>query len=224
MRAAFLGPNREGDDRLGALVESGVLAQWLHPPQRRLARYARWRGSWNDLEVDLVALCEAAQRPRWAVEVKPSDRPLRDTRHYVGLCELGRRLALVASGTTTRLRCERRASTLGGSGVFQFVPTGPYAYALGWTSARDAYVQEITRSGLLDAGWVVEGAHEKDIARPSADRDTDWIAGLSEKTSRKRPRSRFLPSPHRRPGFKDNGARMATGETRSSLHPRPPAG
>lgn len=158
MRAALFGPVEETDERFGALVESGVLAQWLHLPERELARYARWKGPWGDLEVDLVTLHGSDQRPRWALEVKWSDRPLRDAREYEGLAELARRHVLLAVGVTTRTGCARKEDAPPfPSTQFQFVPTALYAYGLGWASACEERVKEIARCGLLDAGWVVEG-------------------------------------------------------------------
>ncbi len=105
MRAAPFGPIEEVDERFGALVESGVLGQWPHLPERGLARYARWKGPRGDLEVDLVTLHGSDQRPRWALEVEWSDRPLHDAREYEGLAALRRRHVLVAVGVTTRTGC-----------------------------------------------------------------------------------------------------------------------
>ena len=57
MRAALFAPTDAADARFGAVVESTVLAQWLHLPSRSEVHYARWK----DGEIDIMHLDPADQ-------------------------------------------------------------------------------------------------------------------------------------------------------------------
>ncbi|OKY74528.1 MAG: ATPase [Desulfobulbaceae bacterium DB1] len=81
MRAALFGPVDEHHEAMGQLVETAVFSQWLHNAAFvDSLYYARWRSG----EVDSVSL-DAQQRPRFAVEVKWSDRAFDDHREIKGL-------------------------------------------------------------------------------------------------------------------------------------------
>lgn len=87
MRAALFGPVDERHEAMGALTETAVFSQWLHNSAYvDSLYYARWsRG-----EVDLVSLDPAGQRPRFAVEVKWSDRAFDEPKQIKGLIEFAR--------------------------------------------------------------------------------------------------------------------------------------
>jgi hypothetical protein len=71
MRAALFGPVTEQDEAIGQLAETAVFSQWLHNTAYVTSlHYARWSKG----EVDLVSLEPGTQRPRFAIEVKWSDR------------------------------------------------------------------------------------------------------------------------------------------------------
>lgn len=87
MRAALFGPVDEHHEAVGNLVESAVFSQWLHNAAFvDSLYYSRWRSG----EVDLVSL-DAQQRPRFAVEVKWSDRPFDDPKAIKGLLEFAKK-------------------------------------------------------------------------------------------------------------------------------------
>lgn len=87
MRAALFGPVDEHHEAMGNLVESAVFSQWLHNAAFvDSLYYSRWRSG----EVDLVSL-DAQQRPRFAVEVKWSDRPFDDPKVIKGLLEFSKK-------------------------------------------------------------------------------------------------------------------------------------
>lgn len=87
MRAALFGPVDEHHEAMGYLVESAVFSQWLHNAAFvDSLYYSRWRSG----EVDLVSL-DAQQRPRFAVEVKWSDRPFDDPKAIKGLLDFARK-------------------------------------------------------------------------------------------------------------------------------------
>lgn len=86
MRAALFGPVDEHHEAMGHLVETAVFSQWLHNAAFvDSLLYARWRNG----EVDLISL-DPQQRPRFAVEVKWSDRPLDDPKPIKGLLDFSR--------------------------------------------------------------------------------------------------------------------------------------
>lgn len=81
MRAALFGPVDAHHEAMGQLVETAVFSQWLHNAAFvDSLYYVRWRSG----EVDLVSL-DAQQRPRFAVEVKWSDRAIEDHSEIKGL-------------------------------------------------------------------------------------------------------------------------------------------
>ncbi|SFI58330.1 hypothetical protein SAMN05428978_101833 [Nitrosomonas sp. Nm34] len=87
MRTALFGPVDEHHETIGQLVETAVFSQWLHNVTFvDSLYYARWKRG----EVDLVSL-DAQQRPRFAVEVKWSDRPFEDPQQFKGLLEFSKK-------------------------------------------------------------------------------------------------------------------------------------
>lgn len=81
LRAALFSPVDADDPAMGAMVETALMAQWDHEPSGASAlAYARWKGGH---EVDLVGL--RLDSPRWATEVKWSDRFVDHPRQLEGL-------------------------------------------------------------------------------------------------------------------------------------------
>lgn len=75
IRAALFGMVMADDEAMGNLAETAVWSQWLHSaPVSRSLHYARWKAGRQDLEVDIVSLDPRTQKPRFAVEIKWSDR------------------------------------------------------------------------------------------------------------------------------------------------------
>lgn len=75
IRAALFGMVMADDEAMGNLAETAVWSQWLHSAQvSRSLHYARWKAGRQDLEVDIVSLDPRTQKPRFAVEIKWSDR------------------------------------------------------------------------------------------------------------------------------------------------------
>lgn len=155
LRTALFGRPRPEDERLGALVETGVLAQLLHLTLRRDLHYARWKDGRVDREVDLVALDPATQRPVWAVEVKWTDRPVRARDDLEALLALSRTHRLSHAAITTRSLCDSRR--LSHTIAAQWVPAALWAWALGWASARDEpEIAALLRgTGMLGARYSV---------------------------------------------------------------------
>ena len=125
MRSALFAPLDADDAAMGHMVETAVFSQWLHNASYiESLHYARWKKG----EVDLVSL-DAAQRPRFAVEVKWSDRPPKDAKEIKALLEFARvnplaRRPLVTTRTISDIK------TMDGIEV-EFTPTSLHCYTVG---------------------------------------------------------------------------------------------
>ncbi len=124
MRAALFGPVDEQHEAVGNLVETAVFSQWLHNAAFVDALYySRWRSG----EVDLVSL-DARQRPRFAVEVKWSDRPFDDPKTIKGVLEFARKHHLERMPLVTTLT---RSGVKEMAGVMvEFMPCSLYCYTV----------------------------------------------------------------------------------------------
>lgn len=107
VRAALFGFVRGDDEAMGNLAETAVWSQWLHDtPISQSLHYARWKSGRQILEVDIVSIDPRTQKPRFAVEIKWSDRIPAQLQELRGLRELAAkhplaRLPLVTTRTYT---------------------------------------------------------------------------------------------------------------------------
>ena len=121
MRAALFGELKAGQEGFGAVVETGLIDQLFHSSQQ--LRYARWK----DKEVDLVTLARDTT-PEDAIEVKWSNRPVRDNRLVSGLVTFCKSTGLDrATCTTIDEWAEHEIKGI----TIQFVPAAIMAYHLG---------------------------------------------------------------------------------------------
>ena len=124
MRAALFGPVDEHHEAMGHLVETAVFSQWLHNAAFiDSLYYARWRSG----EVDLVSL-DPQQRPRFAVEMKWSDRAIEDVKPIKGLLEFARKHHLGRLPLVTTLSVGGQ-ETIRGVGV-EFTPSSLHCYTV----------------------------------------------------------------------------------------------
>lgn len=134
MRAALFAPVSAGDTALiGRLAESAVYSQWQHSRWSRNLRYARWR----DGEVDIVSL-DDLMKPEWAVELKWTDRPVRDSKERAAL------KTFIASNPTLT-DCKLTSRTITGRITIDRLdvdvePTAAYCYSVGRNIARTSHV------------------------------------------------------------------------------------
>lgn len=125
MRAALFSSLTATDPAIGHLVETAVFSQWLHNDAHiDSLRYARWKKG----EVDLVSL-DPRQQPRFAVEVKWSDRPFDDAKEIRGIIEFA---------TTNKLARMPLVTTYSRGGIktmngvdIEFAPTSLHCYTVG---------------------------------------------------------------------------------------------
>jgi hypothetical protein len=124
MRAALFGPVDEHHEAMGHLVETAVFSQWLHNAAFiDSLYYARWRSG----EVDLVSL-DPQQRPRFAVEVKWSDRAIEDVKPIKGLLEFSRKHNLGRLPLVTTLSVGGRETVRGIE--LEFTPSSLHCYTV----------------------------------------------------------------------------------------------
>jgi len=124
MRTALFSHLGSSDEKMGALVETGIFAQWFHHQHYEHLRYARWK----DGEVDIVNL-GPDQRPSWAVEVKWSDR------HFSRVGELSEQMNFCRKNKLDKLA----VTTITKQGLkkimgveLDFRPAALYAFTLGY--------------------------------------------------------------------------------------------
>lgn len=73
LRTALFSPIIETDQEMGNMVETAILAQWMHREHLDLT-YARWKEGRKEGEVDLVLVDNKNYKPVWGVEIKWSNR------------------------------------------------------------------------------------------------------------------------------------------------------
>ncbi len=125
MRSALFAPLDADNAAMGHMVETAVFSQWLHNASYiESLHYARWKKG----EIDLVSL-DAAQRPRFAVEVKWSDRAPSDAKEIKALLEFARvnplaRRPLVTTRTLSEIKIV--------DGIeIEFTPASLHCYTVG---------------------------------------------------------------------------------------------
>jgi uncharacterized protein len=125
MRSALFAPLDADDAAMGHMVETAVFSQWLHNASYiESLHYARWKKG----EIDLVSL-DPAQKPRFAVEVKWSDRAPNDAKEIKALLEFARvnplaRRPLVTTRTISEIK------KMNGIEV-EFTPASLHCYTVG---------------------------------------------------------------------------------------------
>jgi hypothetical protein len=129
VRAALFGTVGADVDATGSLAETAVWGQWLHHQGTSASlHYARWKAGRGDMEVDIVGLDPAAQRPRFAAEVKWSDRILDHPEELKGILTLAQKHAIEEPLIVTT-RSSTMTSLVSGIQV-NFRPTALYCYSI----------------------------------------------------------------------------------------------
>lgn len=137
IRAALFGMVGADDAAMGSLAETAVWSQWLHSTEvSRALHYARWKAGRQDLEVDIVALDPRTQKPRFAVEIKWSDRAPQALGELRGLRELAARHPLERRPLVTT-RTVTTQATLEGA-VIDFMPVALHCYTIARNLLRSA--------------------------------------------------------------------------------------
>jgi predicted AAA+ superfamily ATPase len=127
MRAALFGSSTADDQAMGALAETALYSQYFHNTSIvENLHYARWPSG----EIDLVLLDQKTQKPRWATEVKWSDRPATDKRLLKHLVSFqGKNPGLKSFEVTTKT-IHSKGSLPDGTPL-ELVPTAIAVYEVG---------------------------------------------------------------------------------------------
>lgn len=131
MRSALFSPVKaENAEVLGHLVETGILAQWLHRSTSSLY-YARFKSG----EVDFVSLNQF-QKPVWALEIKWSNKAAQDFQDLKAVHQFSLQNKLKTILITTRSVSAQQEK----DGInYWFMPASEYAYTLGYNAIEDRY-------------------------------------------------------------------------------------
>lgn len=136
IRAALFGMVVADDEAMGNLAETAVWAQWLHNAQvSQSLHYARWKSGRQDLEVDIVSLDQRTQKPRFAIEIKWSDRIASAPSELRALCELAAKFALARTPLVTT-RTHTGSVDINGINV-EFMPVALHCYTIARNLLRD---------------------------------------------------------------------------------------
>lgn len=133
MRAALFGQVTPDSEAMGSLTETAIFSQWQHNETIELF-YARWNGG----EIDIVSLLDSTQAPIWAVEVKWSDRPVKNSdqlRHCAEFARTHPKLRQPVLVTTRTMTGEHQYKGC----KFEFRPSSVYAYTLGANILKSKY-------------------------------------------------------------------------------------
>lgn len=129
IRAALFGMVTADDEAMGNLAETAVWSQWLHSAQvSKSLHYARWKAGRTDLEVDIVSLDMQTQKPRFAVEIKWSDRIPTALSDLRGLAELAGKHKLARMPMVTTRTYSGRAQL--GQLEIEFMPVALHCYTI----------------------------------------------------------------------------------------------
>lgn len=137
IRAALFGMVSADDEAMGSLAETAVWSQWLHSTEvSRSLHYARWKAGRQDLEVDIVSLDPRTQKPRFAVEIKWSDRAPQELNQLRGLRELAAKHPLARQPLVTT-RTVTTQATVDGITI-EFMPVALHCYTIARNLLRGA--------------------------------------------------------------------------------------
>lgn len=127
MRAALFGYLAEDDQTMGALAETALYSQWFHASNViDQLYYARWPKG----EVDMVALDDATQKPKWATEVKWSDLPAKSPKLLASLNAFWVKHPKLMWAEVTTRTIQKEAELPSGKKV-TFTPTSLLVYEVG---------------------------------------------------------------------------------------------
>ena len=134
MRCALFAPIQPSEDHFGQMVETAIVAQWLHRGQTPL-HFAAWPGG----EVDLV-MVSADQKPFWAMEVKWSRQYVKTPNKLKSLIKYAQENNLPHVFCTG---IDQYSIATAGGREIRFYPAALYCYAVGRNSLTNR-MEEMT--------------------------------------------------------------------------------
>ena len=127
LRTALFSPISETDEKMGNMVETAVLSQWMHHEKLNLT-YARWKEGRTEGEVDLVLVDDKKYKPVWGVEIKWSNRYVEKPQELKSLIQFCKSNTFKTAMVTSidQLGVKKIADL-----VFSFLPASVYTYNIG---------------------------------------------------------------------------------------------
>jgi len=123
LRCALFSPLTATGDNVGNMVETVIYAQWMHQ-ETFISYYARWK---NEGEVDMVRLSKKDLKPVWALEIKWSNRYVKQPNKLKSLLKFCNKTNLDNPVATT-IDVEKQVEFDGLN--IQFFPAATYAYTM----------------------------------------------------------------------------------------------
>lgn len=127
LRTALFSPVIETDPEMGNMIETAVLAQWMHREQLDLS-YARWKDGRKEGEVDLVLVDDRNYKPVWGVEIKWSNRYYENPQELKSLMSFCKENNLDSALITS---IDKAGQKVLDNLKFSFLPASIYAYNIG---------------------------------------------------------------------------------------------
>lgn len=129
LRSSLFTPINATDDMMGNLVETAIYSQWLH-----LESFTPYYSRWQKGEVDMVGLDRKKLKPRWAAEIKWTNRfyeKPNELRNLISFCKKNK----LDSALVTTIDKEK-TTTVDGIKLY-FIPAALYAYAIGFHTMNE---------------------------------------------------------------------------------------
>lgn len=127
LRSALFSPVMAYDDFMGNLVETAIFSQWMHRDS-----FTPWYARWNDRkktgEVDMVCLNSGTLKPKWALEIKWSNRYFEKPAELKSLHSFCSSTGLNHPIVTT---IDKQGVAEHKGITYQFLPAASYAYTVG---------------------------------------------------------------------------------------------
>ncbi|RLD43411.1 MAG: hypothetical protein DRI86_10070 [Bacteroidetes bacterium] len=123
LRSALFSPIDPLDELMGAMAETAIFSQWMHR-QNFTPYYARWKNG----EVDMVGISTKNLKPYWALEIKWSDKYVKEPLKLKSLLRFCKENSITQALVTTINHYEVKEV----NGIqITFIPSSTYAYTVG---------------------------------------------------------------------------------------------
>jgi predicted AAA+ superfamily ATPase len=127
LRTALFAPLDPTEDTMGLMVETGIFAQWLHRDWD-IPKYARWAKNRMQGEVDMVGIDIKLLKPKWALDIKWSNRYVEKPQELKSLLYFCAQNGL-ANGTITTID---KFADVEHKGIrLHYIPAALYAFTVG---------------------------------------------------------------------------------------------
>jgi predicted AAA+ superfamily ATPase len=127
LRTALFSPIGSNDDNIGNMVETTVFSQWAHSEWFK-PYYARWSNGKFQGEVDMIGLNHGNLKPKWALEIKWSNRYFERPTELKSLIQFCEKNNLSQALVTT---IDKEGIKKVGNLEIFFVPVSIYSYIIG---------------------------------------------------------------------------------------------